>query len=250
MDVDKKIIISYLPQDMNHHQLRVFLMETTPGLAVSNTVLNESKTGNKGYGFATYWTVEQATNACAILDGMPLNQKILRANVFQQREESSVDTHLHVRGLPEQWGDAELHNYSNKFGKVVHGKILQEKWTGKSLQTGFVRFTSKTDADKVIALHENTLCGIIAERQYDKKQIKAFQLKKEQDSHVFVADVEGKSRLEVLMYFKSIINKEVRKCQVENGTGILMFANGEAAKAAIEVTNMIPDGLFAEKLFP
>ena len=83
MDVDKKIIISYLPQDMNHHQLRVFLMEITPGLAASNPVLNELKTGNKGYGFATYWTVEQAMNACAILDGMPLKQKILRAMVFQ-----------------------------------------------------------------------------------------------------------------------------------------------------------------------
>ena len=29
-----------------------------------------------------------------------------------------------------------------------------------------------------------------------------------------------------------------------------MFANGEATKAAIEVTNMIPDGLYAEKLLP
>ena len=106
-------------------------MEITPGLAVCNTVLNETKTGNKGYGFASYWSVEQATSACAILDGMPLGQKIFRAMMFEQGEGNSVNTILHVRGLPEQWRDAELFHYFNKFEEVVHGKILQEKWTEK-----------------------------------------------------------------------------------------------------------------------
>ena len=79
MESTKKIMVSHLKVEMPYQCLRQLLMEITPGLTTCNVVLNQDKTANVGYGFASYNTVELAESACAILDGMPLRGKTLRA---------------------------------------------------------------------------------------------------------------------------------------------------------------------------
>ena len=75
MAAEKKILVSYLPEELTHNDFKQILLERTPGLAACNVVHNEGKTANKGYGFATYLTHELALNATAILDGLPFGRK-------------------------------------------------------------------------------------------------------------------------------------------------------------------------------
>ena len=116
-------MVSYLPVDMPYQCLRQLLIEITPGLKTCNTVLTEDKTTNVGYGFASYATMEPAESACAILDGMPLKGKTLRAQMFENRGTDTADATLFVWGFPRTWGQQELLEYFAKFGRVLHGKV-------------------------------------------------------------------------------------------------------------------------------
>ena len=249
MEGGKKIVVSYLPRELTQMDFKIILSERTPGLATCNTVLNEGKTANKGYGFATYLTNELALGATAILDGLPMGRKQLRAVMFEQREGNGAFNNLYIRGIPSTWTNEEFLTYFNGFGQVVNGQLIQKN-AADATKTGFVRYTTQSNADKVVSLHKNSVCGIVAERHFDEGQLMAYRQKREQESHVLVPDAEGKSGLALKMYFQTIVDKKIVKCVVENGTGIVVFADPESAEAAIEVTNFIPHGLKAQKLFP
>ena len=75
MAAEKKILVSYLPEELTHNDFKLILLERTPGLTACNVVHNEGKTANRGYGSATYMTNEFALNATAVLDGMPFGRK-------------------------------------------------------------------------------------------------------------------------------------------------------------------------------
>ena len=156
MAAEKKILVSYLPEELTHNDFKQILLERTPGLAACNVVHNEGKTANKGYGFATYLTHNLALNATAILDGLPFGRKQLHAVMFEQREGNGAYNNLFIKGVPATWTKEKFFQYFSGFGQVVTATLV-ERGSGNSVKTGFVRYTTQHNADKVLSLHKESV---------------------------------------------------------------------------------------------
>ena len=72
IDSDRKVVISYLPNDLHYHGMKSLLKDITPGIIPRNLVSDDSKIDSKGFSFTSYDTTEQAEIASTILDSMPL----------------------------------------------------------------------------------------------------------------------------------------------------------------------------------
>jgi nucleolin len=70
-----------------------------------------------------------------------------------ERREKSDDEccELFVRNLPWKADEQVVSEFFSKFGKVENVKILYDRETGKAKGIGFVKFDSRSDAEKAIA---------------------------------------------------------------------------------------------------
>ncbi|GBG85615.1 hypothetical protein CBR_g40343 [Chara braunii] len=140
--------------------------------SVGKVVYDRMTGRSRGFGFVTMGSLEEAQRAIDQLNGMELDQRILRVNFPQvgmserrsggggsgagagygQRPPRGQDNpnKLYVGNLA--WGvdDVGLHDLFSTFGNVVEAKVVMDRESGRSRGFGFVTFEQDGEVNDAI----------------------------------------------------------------------------------------------------
>jgi len=142
-----KLIVNYLPQKMKDEQFTTLF--ATCGALKSTKVMRDRATGySYGYGFVEYENAEDAQTAINKLNGHKLGEKTLK--VALSKPKSAKNVNLYLSGLGPQTTEDRVQELFSAYGDVIQVKILKDKDTGCSKETGFVLFGNKAEADDAI----------------------------------------------------------------------------------------------------
>ncbi|CAH8632669.1 unnamed protein product [Heterobilharzia americana] len=148
-DKRTNLIINYLPQDMSHKEV-MELFEAI-GKIDSFKLMCERNTGqHMGYAFVNYVHPKDAEEAIGKLNGLHLQNKIIKVSYARPRSESIKGANLYVSGLSKSMSQQQLEELFSSCGKIISSRILHDSNTGISRGVGFVRFDQRTEAEKAI----------------------------------------------------------------------------------------------------
>lgn len=104
---------------------------------------------SKGYGYVSYYKVEDAIRAQAELNNKELNGKPLKVMHLERgRATEKKRNNIYVKHIPiENFDNQELGNLFGKFGEIKSAVVLKDQ-SGKSKGFGFVCFSSPEDAER------------------------------------------------------------------------------------------------------
>jgi len=149
----KTLIVNYLPQSLTDIEFQS--MFASVGQITSCKIVRERATGySYGFGFVEYATEMEAANAIQALNGVQLQNKVIK--VAYSRQGGRVKgANLYVRGLPASCTAIELEQLFMPYGDVVQSRVLSDANTGASRGVGFVLFSVRDQAEAAIAALNN-----------------------------------------------------------------------------------------------
>ena len=104
-----------------------------------------------GYAFVNYVRQEDADKAIHSLNGMHLQNKMIKVSFARPSSDSIKGANLYVCGLHKDFGQSDLERMFTPFGTIISSKILSDSKTGMSKGVGFVRFDQRCEAEMAIA---------------------------------------------------------------------------------------------------
>jgi len=148
----KTLIVNYLPQSLTDEEFQA--MFSSVGQLTSSKIVRERATGySYGFGFVEYATEIDAANAIQALNGIQLQNKVIK--VAYSRQGRIKGANLYVRGLPTAWTAMELEQLFSPYGDVVQSRVLTDANTGFSRGVGFVLFSLRDQAESAAAALNN-----------------------------------------------------------------------------------------------
>ena len=143
------LIINYLPQTMSEEEVKCLFSSIGP---VQSCKLIKDKLAqiSLGYAFVNFHTVEDATRAIDTLNGLPMQNKIIKVSYARPSSTSIKNANLYVAYLPKSYNQSDLENLFRPFGTIITSKILAEP-SGVSRGVGFVRFDQHAEAETAIS---------------------------------------------------------------------------------------------------
>ncbi|GAB0089751.1 protein elav-like [Sergentomyia squamirostris] len=171
------LIVNYLPQTMTQEEMRSLFAsigelescklirdKVTVFPATGNPALQQGQ--SLGYGFVNYQKAEDAEKAINTLNGLRLQNKIIKVSFARPSSESIKGANLYVSGLPKSMTQPELEALFSPFGRIITSRILCDNITvqqfvaGGELSTaaggalskgvGFIRFDQRHEAERAI----------------------------------------------------------------------------------------------------
>jgi len=154
----KTLIVNYLPQSLT--DIEFHSMFASVGTIVSSKIVRERATGySYGFGFVEYATEVEAANAIQALNGVQLQNKVIKV-AYSRQGGRIKGSNLYVRGLPLSCTAIELEQLFMPFGEVVQCRVLSNQNTGESRGVGFVLFSTRDQAEAAVeALNNSTPHG-------------------------------------------------------------------------------------------
>ena len=150
------IVIKFLPNHFTQDNL--YNMCIVFGNILSCRLIRDRHSGiSLGYGFVTFESDSSAVVAVNTLNGLPIENKILRCsiakpitvnqihNINNQNNNSNNKSHhinkqnLYVAGLPRHYTVLQLNELFHRYGNIIESRILTDR-TGVSRGLGFVRY--------------------------------------------------------------------------------------------------------------
>jgi len=111
--------------------LKILLILVLPAsLTALNPALQQSGQ-SLGYGFVNYIRAEDAEKAVNTLNGLRLQNKVIKVSYARPSSESIKGANLYVSGLPKNISQAELEGLFVSFGKIITSRILCDNISGK-----------------------------------------------------------------------------------------------------------------------
>jgi len=149
----KTLIVNYLPQSLTDIEFQS--MFASVGQITSCKIVRERSTGySYGFGFVEYATEMEAANAIQALNGVQLQNKVIKV-AYSRQGDRIKGANLYVRGLPGAYTAIELEQLFIPYGDVVQCKVLTDANTGASRGVGFVLFSVRDQAEAAIAALNN-----------------------------------------------------------------------------------------------
>uniref|UniRef100_A0A1B0D8N4 RRM domain-containing protein n=2 Tax=Phlebotomus papatasi TaxID=29031 RepID=A0A1B0D8N4_PHLPP len=156
------LIVNYLPQTMTQEEMRSLFASI--GELESCKLIRDKVTGQSlGYGFVNYQKPEDAEKAINTLNGLRLQNKIIKVSFARPSSESIKGANLYVSGLPKSMTQPELEALFSPFGRIITSRILCDNLTvqqfvagdlpgtaGLSKGVGFIRFDQRNEAERAI----------------------------------------------------------------------------------------------------
>ncbi|XP_055696863.1 ELAV-like protein 3 isoform X5 [Phlebotomus papatasi] len=170
------LIVNYLPQTMTQEEMRSLFASI--GELESCKLIRDKVTGeffpasgnpalqqgqSLGYGFVNYQKPEDAEKAINTLNGLRLQNKIIKVSFARPSSESIKGANLYVSGLPKSMTQPELEALFSPFGRIITSRILCDNLTvqqfvagdlpgtaGLSKGVGFIRFDQRNEAERAI----------------------------------------------------------------------------------------------------
>jgi RNA recognition motif-containing protein len=150
----RNLIVNYIPQSMSEADLKS-LFEPFGSVESCKLMLERGTGKSLGYGFVKYETIESANAAIDSLSGMQIENKKLKVSVARPATASTKGGNLYVSNLDEAVTQDDLKAIFSSYGNILETKVLYDRQTQKSRQCGFVRFSSKEEADRAIGALNN-----------------------------------------------------------------------------------------------
>ena len=106
---------------------------------------------SKGFGFISYYKVDDAERAIKTLNNTELGGKVIKINFLEKgRPHQSKRNNIYVKEIPKKnFGDKELTDLFSKFGKINSAIVLKDE-KGESKGFGFVCFEKPEEAEKAL----------------------------------------------------------------------------------------------------
>uniref|UniRef100_UPI003FD38396 ELAV-like protein 2 isoform X5 n=1 Tax=Tachypleus tridentatus TaxID=6853 RepID=UPI003FD38396 len=164
-DCNTNLIVNYLPQTMTQEEIRSLF--SSIGEVESCKLIRDKITGQSlGYGFVNYVRPEDAEKAINTLNGLRLQNKIIKVSYARPSSEAIKGANLYVSGLPKSMTQQELENMFAPYGRIITSRILCDNvkvkpivgnFAGLSKGVGFVRFDQRLEADRAIKHLHSTI---------------------------------------------------------------------------------------------
>ncbi|XP_022254316.1 ELAV-like protein 4 isoform X6 [Limulus polyphemus] len=156
-DCNTNLIVNYLPQTMTQEEIRSLF--SSIGEVESCKLIRDKVTVGQslGYGFVNYVRAEDAEKAINTLNGLRLQNKIIKVSYARPSSEAIKGANLYVSGLPKSMTQQELENLFAPYGRIITSRILCDNVKGLSKGVGFVRFDQRIEADRAIKHLHNTI---------------------------------------------------------------------------------------------
>ncbi|XP_076331787.1 ELAV-like protein 2 isoform X6 [Tachypleus tridentatus] len=155
-DCNTNLIVNYLPQTMTQEEIRSLF--SSIGEVESCKLIRDKITGQSlGYGFVNYVRPEDAEKAINTLNGLRLQNKIIKVSYARPSSEAIKGANLYVSGLPKSMTQQELENMFAPYGRIITSRILCDNVKGLSKGVGFVRFDQRLEADRAIKHLHSTI---------------------------------------------------------------------------------------------
>jgi len=84
-----------------------------------------------GYGFVNYVRAEDAEKAVNTLNGLRLQNKVIKVSYARPSSESIKGANLYVSGLPKNLSQPDLEGMFASFGKIITSRILCDNISGE-----------------------------------------------------------------------------------------------------------------------
>ncbi|XP_037918118.1 ELAV-like protein 2 isoform X4 [Hermetia illucens] len=158
------LIVNYLPQTMTQEEMRSLfasigelescklVRDKVTVLPASLTALNPALQQGQslGYGFVNYQRAEDAEKAIQTLNGLRLQNKIIKVSFARPSSESIKGANLYVSGLPKNLSQPDLEAMFAAYGRIITSRILCDNMSGLSKGVGFIRFDQRVEAERAI----------------------------------------------------------------------------------------------------
>ncbi|KAM7346844.1 ELAV like RNA binding protein found in neurons isoform 1-T2 [Cochliomyia hominivorax] len=169
------LIVNYLPQTMTQEEMRSLfssigelescklVRDKVSGnlvLPASLTALNPALQQGQslGYGFVNYVRPEDAEKAVNTLNGLRLQNKVIKVSYARPSSESIKGANLYVSGLPKNLSQPDLESLFAPYGKIITSRILCDNISDENIKTkfglskgvGFIRFDQRNEAERAI----------------------------------------------------------------------------------------------------
>ncbi len=105
---------------------------------------------NLGFGFVNYARPEDAEKAIKTLNGLKIENKMIKVSYARPSSDSIKGANLYVCGLPKNWSIDDMNECFSQYGKIITSRILYNSSNGQSKGVGFIRFDLKSEADLAI----------------------------------------------------------------------------------------------------
>lgn len=165
------LIVNYLPQTMTQEEIRSLFssigeVESCKLIRDKVTVFPDHILNGQslGYAFVNYHRPEDAEKAVNTLNGLRLQNKIIKVSYARPSSDAIKGANLYVSGLPKHMTQQELENLFNPYGRIISSRILQDNVAvghllqgagedhiqGLSRGVAFIRFDQRIEAERAI----------------------------------------------------------------------------------------------------
>ncbi|XP_052686490.1 ELAV-like protein 1 isoform X2 [Crassostrea angulata] len=165
------LIVNYLPQTMTQEEIRALF--SSIGEVESCKLIRDKPTGrfspyevpshlttarqSLGYGFVNYKNPADAEKAINTLNGLRLQNKLIKVSLARPSSEGIKGANLYICGLPKSMTQHELEGFFSQCGKIITSRILYDNNTGLSKGVGFIRFDQRVEAERAIQKLNGTI---------------------------------------------------------------------------------------------
>ena len=214
---------------------------------------------SKGFGFISYYRVEDSVNAYEHLNETELGGKKIKINYLEKGRHRIVKrNNIYVKEIPKKnFTDKELIELFNKFGKINSAIVLKDE-KGESKGFGFVCFEKPEDAEKaqkemngkkIFDDIENKLYVSFALKKAERKEelIKMKEkLFRESQKMTIYAKIQEDEKIKteeefknrIMDYLKRLMGEEYKpkliKVRIEQKNAFITMNNKEDAKNFIK----------------
>jgi ELAV like protein 2/3/4 len=166
------LIVNYLPQTMTEEEIRSLFSSVgeveSVKLVRDKSVVFPSpfpgvpaKGQSLGYGFVNYVRPQDAEQAVNVLNGLRLQNKVLKVSFARPSSESIKGANLYIAGLPKTISQEELEEIFRPFGEIITSRVLIQEGNDKPKGVGFIRYDQRKEAERAIqALNGTTPKGL------------------------------------------------------------------------------------------
>uniref|UniRef100_A0A182N5W8 Protein elav n=1 Tax=Anopheles dirus TaxID=7168 RepID=A0A182N5W8_9DIPT len=161
------LIVNYLPQTMTEEEIRSLFssvgeVESVKLVRDKNVIYpGQPKGQSLGYGFVNYHRPQDAEQAVNVLNGLRLQNKVLKVSFARPSSEGIKGANLYISGLPKTITQEELETIFRPYGEIITSRVLIQEGNDKPKGVGFIRFDQRKEAERAIqALNGTTPKGL------------------------------------------------------------------------------------------
>lgn len=163
------LIVNYLPQTMTEEEIKslfssvgevesVKLVRDKNNIPFPPNPLNPNSIRGQslGYGFVNYRRTQDAEQAVNVLNGLRLQNKVIKVSFARPSSESIKGANLYISGLPKTITQEELEEIFRPYGEIITSRVLTQEGNDKLKGIGFIRFDQRKEAERAIAALNGT----------------------------------------------------------------------------------------------